>query len=244
MPRHRTWCCPTTGPTRARVTTAASGTARSFDRAAGGPAERLLALYIERVCSNVEVFLNGHRVFSGGRMSEPFTRNCYTPQLVSLPAALLQTEANLLDLQVQGHALERVAARQRAGGLSALQIGPQAVLADAYNRQAASGTCARCRSPASCWPCSAALIAALGWMNRREAYLGYFGLAVAGLGRCMSSRLWLRDLPLDNGVVEFLVCTGFALVTALGRCSSCSATPGCARVTSNSRCWPSWCWCR
>jgi len=47
----------------------------SFDRPAGAEAHELMALYIERVCSNAEVYLNGQRIFSGGRMSEPVTRN-------------------------------------------------------------------------------------------------------------------------------------------------------------------------
>ena len=72
------------------------------------------------MCSNLEVYLNGQLVHSGGRMSEPVTRNCNHPQLVSLPAALLRAEGNMLDIKVAGYALQQVASRQRAGGLSAL----------------------------------------------------------------------------------------------------------------------------
>ena len=99
--------------------------------------DELLALYIERVCSNVEVYLNGHLLHSGGSMAEPVTQNCNHPQLVSLPAGLIGPGLNTLDLKVAGHALTQVASSRRAGGLSALQIGPQSTLAPVHAWQLA-----------------------------------------------------------------------------------------------------------
>ena len=75
----------------------------------------LLALYIERVCTNFEVHLNGRLLHSGGQMSEPVTRNCNHPQLINLPAALIAPGLNTLDLKVVGHALSQVASSHRAG---------------------------------------------------------------------------------------------------------------------------------
>ena len=184
-----------------------------FDRPPGADSHELMALYIERVCSNVEIYLNGQRVHNGGRMSEPVTRNCHYPQLVTLPGALMQERGNTLDLQVRGHALQRVASRQRAGGLSAITIGPQAVLAREHDRQ-------------MFWKVDAVKLAnlalavvgcvmiSLGWMNRREAYLGYFGWLCVGWG-LFSARAWWRDMPWDTGVMEFLICASFAPLVAL-----------------------------
>jgi signal transduction histidine kinase len=184
-----------------------------FDRPAGVDPHELLALYIERACSNVEVYLNGHRIFSGGRMSEPVTRNCHYPQLITLPAALLQDKGNLLDLQVQGHALQRVASRQRAGGLSALRIGPQALLA-AEHDQRLFWNVTSVQIVAVVLAVLGLVSLALGWVNRRESYLGYFGwLSMAW--SVMSIRLWWREPPWDTGVMEFLFCTGFAPVAGL-----------------------------
>jgi two-component system, NarL family, sensor histidine kinase UhpB len=184
-----------------------------FDRPPNADAHELMAMYVERVCSNLEVWLNGERVYTGGRMSEPMTRNCHYPQLVTLPGALLHERANVIDILVQGHSSQRVASRQRAGGLSALKIAPQSVLASEHAR-------------ALFWNVTAvefvnlvlvvlgAVMLGLTLMNRREVYLGYFGgLALAwGL---LSARLWWRNMPWDTGVMEFLFFAGFAPLVAL-----------------------------
>ena len=106
-----------------------------FDAPPLADPDAVLALYVERACTNLEVHLNGHRLYRAGRMQEPVTRNCYQPQLVALPAALLNAQGNTLDLELRGHALEHVASRQRAAGLSTLRIGPMAALAPVWRVQ-------------------------------------------------------------------------------------------------------------
>jgi signal transduction histidine kinase len=187
--------------------------ALTFDRAAGMDAQELMALYVERACSNLEVWLNGQRIFSGGRMSEPVTRNCHYPQLVTLPGALLTERGNVLELQVQGHALQRVASRLRAGGLSALMIGPQPVLA-AWHLKHRFWNVTVVEIVSVVLAVTGLVMIGLGLMNRREAYLSYFGWLSLAWG-LLSMRLWWRDLPWDNGVTEFLVCIAYAPVTAL-----------------------------
>jgi signal transduction histidine kinase len=172
-----------------------------------------MALYIERACSNVEVYLNGQRIFSGGRMAEPVTRNCHYPQLVTLPGALLQERGNLLDLQVQGHSLQRVAGRQRAGGLSVIKVGPQPLLAAEYAERLFWNVTA-VQLVNGVLVVIGCVMVGLGFMNRREAYLGYFGWLVLAWG-LLSARVWWRDMPWDTGVMEFLICTGFAPLVAV-----------------------------
>jgi signal transduction histidine kinase len=185
-----------------------------FDRPAGVDSHELMALYVERACSNLEVYLNGERVFAGGRMSEPVTRNCYYPQLVTLPAALLQDRGNLIDLQVQGHSLPRVASRQRAGGLSVIKVGPQAVLAAEHDARLFWNVTA-VQLVNLVLAVLGCVMIGLSLMNRREAYLGHFGWLLLAWS-LLSTRLWWRDPPWDTGVMEFLFCTGYAPMVALG----------------------------
>ena len=185
----------------------------SFDIAPGTDPDELLALYIERVCSNVEVWLNGRRIFSGGKMIEPITRNCHYPQLVTLPAALLRPQGNVLDLQVVGQPLERVGSRQRAGGLSALQVGPQSVLA-ATQADRLFWSVSSVQIVSVALAVLGCVMVSLGWLNRRDAYLGIFGWLSLGWA-AMSMRMWLRDLPWPSEVTEFLFTTGFAFIAAL-----------------------------
>ncbi len=183
-----------------------------FDLPGIEPPRELMALYIERVCTNVEVRLNGERVFSGGRMSEPLARNCHHPQLVILPPALLLAGDNVLDLRVVGASLAQVASRQRAGGLSALQIGTHAELAPLHAAQ-------------TFWNVSLVKIVALVLLvfgvfllglyriNRAEVYLGYFGAMMVGWA-LLSARVWWTGLPIESRTLEFLLCTAYPVTVA------------------------------
>ncbi|HET7791951.1 MAG TPA: ATP-binding protein [Rhizobacter sp.] len=175
--------------------------------------EQLLAAAIDRVCSNAEVWLNGFKVYSGGRMSEPMTRNCHYPQLVTLPAGLLRPEGNLLDIKVQGYALQKVTSRPRSGGLSAVRIGPQALLAaDHESRLFWNITLVQVITIAT--TVLGAFLLFLGWINRQEVHLTYFGLVIL-VWNALTARIWLQNMPFDNGTTEMLVCIGFAILSAL-----------------------------
>jgi signal transduction histidine kinase len=188
-----------------RVTFAAPGV-----RATG----ELFALYIEHVCTNLEVHLNGQLVHSGGQMHEPITQNCNHPQLVSLPAALIAPGLNVLDLKVVGHALAQVASMHRAGALSALELGPQSLLAPKHARQFALNVTLP-QAISATLALMGGFMFVLGWINRRDSHLAYFGALSVGWA-LVESRLWLRDLPFDNAVNEFLLCATLPLLTLAG----------------------------
>jgi two-component system, NarL family, sensor histidine kinase UhpB len=172
----------------------------AFDLASAPASNTLMGLYIERVCSNVQVRLNGQLVHAVGRMADPVSRNCHRPLLVALPAGLLAAQGNLLDLKVAGHALEQVASRQRAGGLSGMELGPYQALAERHaQRHALAITLPQVAT--------AALIMMGGFMlllasrSRGQTHVAFFGVLQLGWGVLMA-RLWLAEIPLPGAVVE------------------------------------------
>ena len=177
----------------------------------GGP-EDLLAIYIERACSNLQVHLNGALIFSGGRMVEPVTRNCSRPQLVTLPPALLRDD-NVLDFRVVGHPQERVAARQAAAGLSRIEWGRQSVLLASHSGRQFWGVRWIEVSSLILIGVGCVLIA-VGWLNRREVYFSYLGwLCLAWV--LMSLGASAPDMPWSNDVSEFMLCSFWAVLLAL-----------------------------
>ena len=177
-----------------------------------GP-EDLLALYIERACSNVQVHLNGALIFIGGRMVEPVTRNCARPQLVTLPPALLRAGENIVDLRVVGHPLERVAARQEAAGLSRIEWGRQSSLLAAHSARLFWGV--RWVEVSSLILIGiGCILIAVGWLNRREVYFSYLGWLCLGWV-VMSLGSSSPDMPWSNDVSEFMLCSFWAVLLAL-----------------------------
>jgi signal transduction histidine kinase len=173
----------------------------------------LLALYVARACSNLDVYLNGRRIHSGGRSPDPISRDCHYPQLVSMPGGLVLSQGNVLDLHVRGHPLQSVASRERAAGVSALRIGAYDELVIVHaEAQFWNVTVVKVASLALAM--LGIVMVALAWVNRRDAPLGYYGLMSIGMA-LLSARLWWRSVPLDNATVEFLVCLSFTPVLAL-----------------------------
>lgn len=174
----------------------------------------LLALFIEHACANLEVYLNGKLLHSGGRMFEPLTNNCNHPQLVALPSALLRPEHNMLDILVAGHPLAEVGSRERAGGLSTLMIGPQSELATRQARLTALQV-AGPQAVSATLMLMGGFMFVLGFINRRESHLAYFGALSVGWA-LINARLWLRNVPvrpLGHSETEFLLCAMLGFIT-------------------------------
>jgi two-component system sensor histidine kinase UhpB len=188
---------------------------RTSFRLPGTPlsSDELLGLYIDRACSNVQAYLNGALIFSGGRMVEPVTRNCSRPQLVTLPPALLHAGDNLLDLRVLGHPLQRVATRQAAGGLSRIEWGPQSSLIAAHAARLFWGVRWVEISGLILIGVGCVLIA-VGWLNRREVYFTYLGLLCLGWV-ALSLGSSSPEMPWSDDVTEFMLCSFWAVLLAL-----------------------------
>ena len=173
--------------------------------------DALRALYIAQVCTNLEVMLNGKLIFSGGRMQPPLTHNCNHPQLVALPAALLNAGANVLDLKVVGHALPEVGSRHRAAQLSALEVGTLDELTRRHGRRTALNVDLPQALGATLLLLGSFMFV-MGFTQRRESHLAYFGALSVGWA-LIDMRLWLREVPLPHGLAEFLLAAMLPFIT-------------------------------
>ena len=173
--------------------------------------ETLLGLYVERACNVLQVWLNGQLVHEGGRFVEPVSRNCHQPQLLALPASLLRQQDNQLELRVRGYALAEVSSRQRAGGLSVVVFGPYELVAAQHARRTLWTT----RLPevlSGALLLMGSFMFVLGWFNRTQSYLAYFGALMVGWSLLLA-RLWASNLPFSNPVVELALAALTAFIT-------------------------------
>lgn len=163
----------------------------------------LIGLLVERACGNAEVQLNGRRLHAAGSMRDPIDLDCEQPLLVALPAALLEERANTLDLRLAGYALDQVASRQRAGGLSAPVIGPYAEL----HAKHAWLTLLKVTLPqlaSATLLLMGVVVFVMGWWHRRESHLAYFGALSIGWA-LLTARLWWHGSGLPNYDSELLL---------------------------------------
>jgi two-component system, NarL family, sensor histidine kinase UhpB len=183
----------------------------NFGSPAAAATDELLALYVEHACAAVEVQLNGATVHDATRMAQPSTLHCNHPLLVALPASLLRAEGNVLDLRVLGRPLNELGSRQRAGALSQMLIGPQSELAPWHARRTALQVTAP-QAVSATLLLMGSFMFVLGFINRRESHLAYFGALSVGWA-IVDGRLWLRWLPLSPSALEFLLVSMLGFLT-------------------------------
>lgn len=176
----------------------------SFDAPADGG---LLGVYIQRACTNLEVFLNDELIGSGGRLDGTITRSCYYPHLFSLPRTILRPSGNELRIRVVGFASTEVSARQRAGGLSVVEVGPVSELQASYDHQLFWNVTVAQIIAATIGILGASMLG-LAAVRRRDTYLLYFGLFSIGWA-LISTRLFVQNVPLSHLHTEILICSAF-----------------------------------
>lgn len=177
----------------------------------GQSTSTLFALYVERACSALEVVVNGQIVYRGGRMTEPVSRNCQQPQLVPVPAGLLVPKGNAVDLVVRGFSIDEVGSAQRAGGLSRVELGLHDALARRHQLRMAFAI----RLPeivSGTLILMGGFMFVMGWRNRKQSYLAYFGAVMVGWALVLS-RLWLTDLPWSHRSSEIMLAVLMGLIT-------------------------------
>jgi two-component system sensor histidine kinase UhpB len=175
-----------------------------------GP-DQIMAVYVERACSNVEVHLNGQLLYRGGRMSEPYSRNCYRSHVVPLPTFLLRGTDNQLDLKVVGYPINSVTARQRAGGLAAVRVGPLQEIRELYEEQE-FWTTTLSQVLGGILAVLGVFALGLAWV-RQLKYLVHFGLLTIGWS-LLTGRMWLSDVIIPNAAMEVAIAMMFAPMTA------------------------------
>lgn len=160
------------------------------------PAGEPLAVLIRRLSMNGEIFLNGTRLFSGGRMSPPVTHNWNVPFFVELPSALLRPGRNDLHVRV-------FAFRNSNGGLGRVWIGP----ADALHQDYLGVQAVHTKGAVVSFSVAvlAAFIGIAGWWRMgHDPLYGLFGLAMT----CWAVRYtnyFVQDVPFDKVAYSLVV---------------------------------------
>ena len=171
-----------------------------FDRSTRAGREQLVALYIERVCATRRSCSTASAIVGGGAMVTAGQPQLLLPELVTLPAGLLEPRAATGSRsRSRAIALEQVAARQRGGGLSELVVGPQEELRPRHDEAPVLERDAARRSTGATIAVLGVLHAG-GGLGQRAANRPtcYFGVMLHRLGPARRCGIWLRDLPMDH----------------------------------------------
>ena len=157
----------------------------AFTREADAPDG--VGILVRRLSMNGEFFVNGQRVLSGGHMVEPVTRNWNHPFFVEVPAALLHTGRNVLDVRIYAY-------RNANSGLGTVEVGDIDVL------RARHAFLYALHVKGALVSFAVALVAAFigivcWWRMGREATYGLFGLAMLAWA-VRYANYFVQDVPL------------------------------------------------
>ncbi|MDT8999631.1 ATP-binding protein [Paucibacter sp. APW11] len=173
------------------------------------PSGRRLGLYIDKVCSNYQLRLNGQLVFAQGRYGEPLTDRCDQPQLLDLPAEWLLRGENVIDLRLSGYEAQALGPQERSTRLSPPELGEYDTLA---RRQALAefwrlGLPRLLSAMVLMLSLCMGLLALMQKQERQLPYLAGLMLAWPLLG----ARPWLADLGCSRLSAELLMLAVLAL---------------------------------
>lgn len=148
-----------------------------------------VAVLIRRLSMNGELFVNGVRVLSGGRMGPVATRNWNVPFFVEIPATLLHADgANVLHVRVFAY-------RNSNGGLGTVFVGDAATLQRQHLALQALHVNGAVLSFAVALV--AAFIGVVAWWRMgRDAMYGLFGLAMMAWA-VRYANYFVQETPID-----------------------------------------------
>ncbi|MFN0183513.1 MAG: ATP-binding protein [Aquabacterium sp.] len=182
-----------------------------FDADGAAASGQLFGLYLDRMCSAGEIYLNGRLVHRAGRVQEPVSRLCHQPQLVSVPAPLLLPRGNVVEIRLAGYSDRELTSRQRAGGLSAVELGPYALLAGGQSARMGFAVTVPLAVSVTLVLVGGFMFV-MGCLNRVQSHLAYFGALMIGWALILA-RLWWTELPWRHAVTEGLLALLMGLVT-------------------------------
>jgi len=171
---------------------------------------QLLGAYVERSCTQVEIYLNGQLLYRAGDKKLALSRQCYQSHVIALPRFLLRNDENQLDYKLTGYPLEQVAARQRATAFGEVRIGDwDALRQREVNQHFWSVTVSQIIG--GTLAILGLFAIALAWVRRLDYLRNFGGMTV--MWALVTGRHIVDITVLPNGAAETIIASAFAFMT-------------------------------
>lgn len=164
------------------------------------------AIYLPAAGMNAELWMHGERIGGAGRMIAPVSRHFYTPQLIELPRALLQSEGGELVVLLAGYPGYR-------SGLAPVWLGEYGDLHDAWRVRRfwqTEGNAATIVINMTI----AAFVLLIGWRDREHSAYVWFASA-AFVWALRNLNYWVTDPVIPDLLFAELCVSGAAWFTGL-----------------------------